>query len=1336
MSELIEISSSKSEIKKHVIFIHGLNGDYIKTWQSKTNPKECWLKWLSDDIDHLSVWSVKYDASFSDWTGHAMSLPDRSKNILARIVQEPKLKIGVIILIGHSLGGLVIKQLLRNAESSGHVEENKLDFLNRLKGVGFLGTPHTGSDLEYFCELVPFLIRPSPSTLDLKRNNPNLRDLNEWYRIFSSRKNVHNLILVETKSMKNLPLIVKPDSSDPGMLITPIPIDANHIDICKPIDRRSESYIHILDFISNIPETLPIDSNAEQGLPLLIQNMHDNILHFLRGYVDVHSISKFVERKEISLAIDAVINSNTPAIRIIKAKAGMGKTIWSVTRALHYSLVRPVIWTSATDLNLQIDDPISKRVMLASYGDTDADKQCELLDLLRRNEQKLVIFLDAIDEVRDIDLLRRCISNFWASEIGKNSFLFLMCRDESFFYFAESFRDFFPELFLRYSQPLSISPLSDQEAEMLLAKYGFNRKVLRSTLAAIPLKYKGIPFMLIEIADICGKAGDNNIEQQFIETISKKWLIKLQKIMKNSGRFKSIGHLSKIMRSIALITIVHSQQAITFDDVENVIGSEEGENSLKGLLIRSGFFLKGSDERYRFTHPLFLEYFAAKAIEEDFNSNYIKALQYMSNPEIIRILRRLVSNFENTLILIDILLNQNKDYFYDIASLIPDRLTAEARTIMTDQINILLESRFKSDVRRALYYLSKINDEKAKIRIIKWFNALDDNAKIRWAQYAAEIFLGMELIEAFEVILHHPDLIAYEMSWFEPSFTTQFDNLSTSFKLNLCEKAKLKLEDKNSDNHWGELIKILALGRDAELTNYLQRKLAFSYLDATDHRALIYVNSPESIALYEESVKKYFMKLEHLEKERNEKSNKDQDLEAFEVWHSLVLKQSDIRMHPHDCLVDFIKRSLLSNDNKDYFFGVEWCDTIQDPSLIRDYVAAGRRFPNSIKRMTGRFIEEVIKHSTEAEVIKLYDSHDDEEIRNEIIRSVYYCPGVEIENKVSELLKNGTHIFYAIQSLGIMGTLRAAPYIEKYLSDDETAFVAIKALGRLRYKPAVSKLIKMLEASKKDKSFSTQKENLEYSLIEALSAIGNEEALNYLFAIFQDVTFPDLLLRKILGINEQQSFDFVKKIVNKWPSAVKHVVKALRFIDLDRPWPRKSQIEIIDDKDLLKYILDYSKELLLEKREGELMDAVIILTSFPSDETVKFLEQVAEMDFNSTEDLEKLKFATEAKRSLSNLGHERYQDEVISEEISRIINRNFLSYRAADHLKLWPSESIRKVIIKRLETDYEKWQLLFLLRCYAQPEDKAIFEKYEQDKDDHVADIAHSYLIYPSQYSI
>jgi pimeloyl-ACP methyl ester carboxylesterase len=249
LADLFAISDSQENISKHVIFLHGLGGHPYDTWRLSSDPDLLWPQWLAQDIQGLVVWTVGYEAAISRWRGAAMHLTDRATNVLERLIAERKLQCGEIILVGHSLGGLLIKQLLRTADSMSHRHAEIDDFIKRVRRVVFIGTPHFGSALASWGDRLRILIRPSLATASLVRNDGNLRELNQWYREWSGAQHIEHLILTETKDIRLCGLIVSPDSSDPGLFCRPIPIDADHITICKPTDRASEVYVHVRNFI-------------------------------------------------------------------------------------------------------------------------------------------------------------------------------------------------------------------------------------------------------------------------------------------------------------------------------------------------------------------------------------------------------------------------------------------------------------------------------------------------------------------------------------------------------------------------------------------------------------------------------------------------------------------------------------------------------------------------------------------------------------------------------------------------------------------------------------------------------------------------------------------------------------------------------------------------------------------------------------------------------------------------------------------------------------------------------------------------------------------------------
>ncbi|KAM4063706.1 alpha/beta hydrolase family protein [Hirsutella rhossiliensis] len=131
-----------------VVFVHGLGGDSISTW---TKDKSLWIRALlpkSPLYQNARILSYGYDArAFVRPFAHSVNgrvftfaealLGDlRDKRVTAAARARP------LILMGHSLGGIVIKSALLQASAR---EALYGDLLRATKAIVFFGTPHQGA---------------------------------------------------------------------------------------------------------------------------------------------------------------------------------------------------------------------------------------------------------------------------------------------------------------------------------------------------------------------------------------------------------------------------------------------------------------------------------------------------------------------------------------------------------------------------------------------------------------------------------------------------------------------------------------------------------------------------------------------------------------------------------------------------------------------------------------------------------------------------------------------------------------------------------------------------------------------------------------------------------------------------------------------------------------------------------------------------------------------------------------------------------------------------------------------------------------------------------------
>jgi protein SERAC1 len=163
----------------HIVFVHGLTGSATDTWGAVTDGSRFWPKWLADDLPFADVWILDYPADLFWWaaSGANMALPDRARSVIDYIVNN-----GVgrrpLTFVTHSLGGLLVKAMLRGAQSFSN--KNWKHLLGNMRGIAFLGTPHSGASLGTLARALSALGITHNAT-QLRSNEPHLRELSAWY---------------------------------------------------------------------------------------------------------------------------------------------------------------------------------------------------------------------------------------------------------------------------------------------------------------------------------------------------------------------------------------------------------------------------------------------------------------------------------------------------------------------------------------------------------------------------------------------------------------------------------------------------------------------------------------------------------------------------------------------------------------------------------------------------------------------------------------------------------------------------------------------------------------------------------------------------------------------------------------------------------------------------------------------------------------------------------------------------------------------------------------------------------------------------------------------------
>jgi len=208
-----------------------------------------WPKWLGR-LSEFPVWLLGYDASISGWTEGAMPLPNQGGAVLDLLINEPRLNGQPLILVGHSLGGLVIKTALVTAATHGVPRYH--DFAGQVRAVVFVATPHFGSHLANLAQAMRQVLRANPQVGNLVSHDPHLQILNEQFLAVHKAHQFQVRVFCETRGIttkrrlfglfRGPTVTVVPHTyANPHVPSEPsVSLPEDHFSICKPLAENAQ----------------------------------------------------------------------------------------------------------------------------------------------------------------------------------------------------------------------------------------------------------------------------------------------------------------------------------------------------------------------------------------------------------------------------------------------------------------------------------------------------------------------------------------------------------------------------------------------------------------------------------------------------------------------------------------------------------------------------------------------------------------------------------------------------------------------------------------------------------------------------------------------------------------------------------------------------------------------------------------------------------------------------------------------------------------------------------------------------------------------------------------
>lgn len=438
MSQLHRIAASTAiEPKADVVFVHGLGGDAFDTWRYEIDESMSWPHWLAAEFPNVAVWSLAYAASptkrfrrlrktaaklftnaSADDIGESMPLINRAGQVLDLLLQRG-LGSRPILMVCHSLGGLLVKEVLRKSQQS--LAKRDQAIFGNTRSVLFLATPHAGASLASLADAFGKILGATASIDDLLAHDARLADLYDWYRNHSKIAGIETVSYFESRDLYGV-RIVNQTSAHPGVGANPVALDDDHISIAKPHDRDAQVCGAARRLIEETLGIIQTQSRTSYGGALRDQVQMDRLLniqldiashHFPLELTHGQPVQGFATLSDGDLQeLDVMVVASSALLErlatqskirwLLLGPSGCGKTNFIRRTVFLHASDEPalVFYVALRDLqdnefDLPIDQLLRSRISEFSLVH---DEQKTLMEAL--NAKRGIYIFDGLDELK------------------------------------------------------------------------------------------------------------------------------------------------------------------------------------------------------------------------------------------------------------------------------------------------------------------------------------------------------------------------------------------------------------------------------------------------------------------------------------------------------------------------------------------------------------------------------------------------------------------------------------------------------------------------------------------------------------------------------------------------------------------------------------------------------------------------------------------------------------------------------------------------------------------------------------------------------------------------
>ena len=228
----------------------------------------------------MRIHTFGYSADWGSNKESHLSIHDFGQALLGELANSPIIcgsdQHTAVVLIGHSMGGIVIKKALLLAKQ----DPNCLELYPRIHSMFFIATPHRGADGAILLKKMLHLTGQKAYVDELRPGSTSTQVINDEFR--HAYGNVQLYSFFETLPMSHLGIVVDRESAILGLPGERIQLlNADHRHVCKFADKSDSNFSSLRNAFVSV-----IDSIEKSWLSNK-RNAHLSQLQALSQYLDI-----------------------------------------------------------------------------------------------------------------------------------------------------------------------------------------------------------------------------------------------------------------------------------------------------------------------------------------------------------------------------------------------------------------------------------------------------------------------------------------------------------------------------------------------------------------------------------------------------------------------------------------------------------------------------------------------------------------------------------------------------------------------------------------------------------------------------------------------------------------------------------------------------------------------------------------------------------------------------------------------------------------------------------------------------------------------------------------